>query len=147
MLTEKYLTSLCKSFYDFKYSLFKVIERLCKEEGLTAMQTMILFTLRSEGAMSVGTISGMFNITQSNASAMCKKLEKDGLICRARSKTDERTVMITLGEKGREALERMLVRGKPFGNALESIDPERLDTILEIMNDATAILGDLTKQI
>jgi DNA-binding MarR family transcriptional regulator len=145
MLNEKYLTSLCKAYYDFKYSLFKVIDSLCKDEGLTAMQTMMLFTLRSEGAMSVGTLSGMFNITQSNASALCKKLEKDGLITRTRSKTDERTVLITLQDGGNAAIDRMLTRGEPFGLALDNIPKERLDTILETLYDATKMLEHIRK--
>ncbi len=146
MLTEKYLTKMCKSYYDFKYSLFKVIECMCKVEGLTALQAMMLFMLRSEGELSVGKLSGLFNITQSNASAMCKKLEKDGLIERTRSKSDERTVLLTLSENGNELLARMLDRGKSFGDVLSDISQERLDLIVGTIDEATELLGNLLKE-
>jgi DNA-binding MarR family transcriptional regulator len=143
MPTVEYLTTLCKSYYDFKYSLFKVIDSLCKPEKLTGMQAMLLFMLRSEGAVSVGSLSSLLNITQSNASALCKKLEKDGLIARTRSKSDERTVLITLAENGNETLDRMLKRGAKISASLEEIPVGRLDTIVETLDEATALLTKL----
>jgi DNA-binding MarR family transcriptional regulator len=146
MLTTEYLTKLCKSYYDFKYSLFKVIDSLCKVEKLTAMQAMMLFMLKSEGAISVGSLSSLFNMTQSNASALCKKLEKDGLIERSRSKSDERTVLITLSEKGEQMLGRMLARGAGIGEAMDEIPRERLDTIIETLDDATHMLTNIIEK-
>lgn len=145
MLTADYLTDLCKSFYDFKYSLLKVIDSLCKAEGLTSMQAMMLFMLKSEGAISVGNLSGLLNMTQSNASALCKKLERDGMIVRTRSKLDERTVLITLSESGEEVLDRMLKRGAGINEAMKEIPQERLDTIIETLNEATHMLTAIMK--
>ena len=143
MITEKYLSELCKSYYDLKHSLFKMIEVMCKDEGLTVLQTMMLFMIRSEDSVSVGDLSGYFNITHSNASTMCKKLEKDGLLSRKRSHTDERTVLITITDKGSEMLERMLERGKDLTDSLGNVPVERLDFILSTMKEATALLSDI----
>ncbi len=143
MITEKYLSDLCKSYYDLKYSLFKVVEVMCKDEGLTVLQTMMLFLIRSEGSVSVGDLSNYFNITHSNASTLCKKLEKDELLTRKRSHADERTVMITVTEKGNQVLERMLERGKGFADSMKDIPQERLDFIITTMNEATGLLSKL----
>lgn len=145
MITEKYLSDLCKSYYDLKYSLFKVIEVMCKDEGLTVLQTMMLFFVRSEGSISVGDLSSYFNITHSNASTMCKKLEKDDLLARKRSHTDERTVLITVTEKGNDTLERMLERGKVFSGPLDEVPQERWDTILATIKEATDLLSKINR--
>ena len=144
MITENYLSSLCKSYYDLKYSLFKVIEHMCKEEGLTVLQTMMLFLIRSEGSLSVGDLSNYFNITHSNASTLCKKLEKDGLLCRTRSKKDERSVLISVTEQGSGMIERMLERGKIFASSLNDVPQERLDGIISTIDEATEILEKMT---
>ena len=143
MITEKYLSDLCKSYYDLKYSFFKIIEVMCKDEGLTVLQTMMLFLIRSEGSVSVGDLSNYFNITHSNASTLCKKLEKDELLVRKRSHTDERTVLITVTKKGSDMLERMLERGKVFADSVNDVPQERLDFILATMNEATELLSKL----
>lgn len=145
MPTQQYLTKLCKSFYEFKYALYKVIDSLCREEGITNMQAMMLFMIKSEKAISVGALSGIFNMTHSNASALCKKLERDGLVCRTRSKTDERTVLITLGERGEEVLSRMLKNGAGISDSLGEIPQDRLDTIIETLNEATHMLSNIVK--
>lgn len=146
MLTADYLTKLCKSFCDFKYSLMKVIDGLCKAEGLTNMQTMTLFMLKSEGSISVGALSSLLNMTQSNVSALCKKLEKDGLIERTRSKTDERTVNLSLSQKGEDTLMRMLDRGSLIGEKCSEIPQERLDMLVETMDEATHMLVSVMKK-
>ena len=145
MITEKYLSDLCKSYYDLKHSLFKLIEVMCKDEGLTVLQTMMLFMIRSEGSVSVGDLSSYFNITHSNASTMCKKLEKDGLLTRIRSRTDERTVMIAVTENGSETLERMLTRGKTLTDSLCNVPRERLDFIISTMNETTDLLSKIRR--
>ena len=145
MITENYLSSLCKSYYDLKYSLFKVIEHMCREEGLTVLQTMMLFLIRSEGNLSVGDLSNYFNITHSNASTLCKKLEKDGLLCRTRSKKDERSVLISVTEQGTDMIERMLERGKSIASSLNDIPQERLDGIVSTIDEATEMLKKMTK--
>ena len=140
MIDEKYLSDLCKSYYDLKHSFFKIIEVMCKDEGLTVLQTMMLFMIRTEGSVSVGDLSNYFNITHSNASTLCKKLEKDDLLSRKRSHTDERTVLITVTEKGNDALERMLERGKVLAGAMKDVPRERLDFILSTINEANELL-------
>ncbi len=143
MLTEKYLARLCKSYYDFKAALFRVIDSMCKPEGLTSMQTLMLFLLKSEARTTVGDLGAHFNITQSNASAMCKKLEKDGLIKRTRSKADERTVLLTLTEEGEASIERMLERGKRFAEELSELPQEQLDVTVATLDEATELLNKL----
>ena len=147
MITEKYLSELCKSYYDLKYSFYKIIEVMCKDEGLTVLQTMMLFLIRSEGSVSVGDLSNYFNITHSNASTLCKKLEKDELLSRKRSRTDERTVLITVTEKGSDMLDRMLERGKAFAGSINDVPQERLDFILSTMKEASALLSKIRPDV
>ena len=143
MMTEKYLSELCKSYYDLKYSFYQLISVMCKDDGLTVLQSMTLFLIRSEDSVTIGDLSRYFNITHSNASSMCKKLEKDGLILRRRSVTDERSVILSLSEEGTAVLERMLKRGKVLTDPLSDIPQERLDRVLTTIREATALISDM----
>ena len=146
MIDEKYLSDLCRKYYDLKYLFIRLAEVMCKEEGLTVLQAMMLFLIRSEGSVSVGELSGYLNITHSNSSTLCKKLEKDGLLSRKRSAADERTVMITVTEQGCEMIERMLERCRLLHDPANEIPEERLASVLSTMNEAAGLLSELRPQ-
>lgn len=140
MITENYLSQLCKSYYDFKNVFFNIIEDICKPEGLTVMQALLLFMVHTQKNLSVGEISNHFNITHSNASTMCKRLEQDGFVSRSRSRRDERIVIITATDKCKAVMKRMFERGKPLIDALEDVPDEKLMNIIESLHDSAATL-------
>ena len=145
MMTEKYLSELCKSYYDLKFSFIQLISVMCKDEGLTVLQSMTLLLISSEESVTIGDLSRYFNITHSNASSMCKKLEKEGLILRRRSAADERSVILSLSEDGTDVLDRMLKRGKVLADSLDDIPQDRLDHILTTMREATALISGIER--
>lgn len=79
-----------------------IIYPICDKCGLTMLQVRILVELCADEAHTIGSLGASMNIAGANMSAMCKKLEKMGLLKRYRDKNDERVVKVALTEKGND---------------------------------------------
>lgn len=73
-----------------------------ENHGLTMLQTRIIMELHQCGAHSVGSLADSTCVAGANISAMCKKLEGQGLVERVRNKEDERVVLVALTKQGKE---------------------------------------------
>lgn len=72
--------------------------------GLTMMQIRILLELCHCGPHTVGSLADKTCIAGTNISAMCKKLEAQGLVERVRNKEDERVVRVALTRAGQDTI-------------------------------------------
>nr|WP_320026276.1 MarR family transcriptional regulator [uncultured Acetobacterium sp.] len=72
--------------------------------GLTGPQISILLLLDRKGAMKISTIADELDMIQSNASNICSRLEKAGLIARDRLKEDQRVVNIQLTDAAQDKM-------------------------------------------
>jgi len=79
-------------------------KHLSKTTGLTAPQIILLKTIRDEGEMTIGGLAGIINLSQATVTTIMDRLEKRGLVERARSKTDKRKVYALLTDSGHEVL-------------------------------------------
>lgn len=75
---------------------------LVEEYGLTMMQARILMELYNCENHTIGSLAESTCAAGANISAMCKKLEGQGLLERVRYKKDERVVKVVLTEEGKE---------------------------------------------
>ena len=80
------------------------ITSLSDRYGLTSLQVRILVEIREQGAHTIGTLASRLNMAGTNISTMCKKLEKEGFLERARNPEDERVVKVVLSEQGMAAV-------------------------------------------
>ena len=69
--------------------------------GLTGPQISILLLLDKKGPMKISDIADELGMIHSNASNICSRLEKAGLILRDRLKDDQRVVNIELTKNAR----------------------------------------------
>lgn len=72
--------------------------------GLTMMQLRILLELCQCGSHTVGSLADRTCIAGTNISAMCKKLEAEGLLERVRNRQDERVVLVALTRLGEDTV-------------------------------------------
>ncbi len=68
-------------------------------QGLTVLQLRLLMEIAHKGPQTVGGAAESLGLAGANASILCKKLEKAGLLSRTRDAGDERVVRIELTEK------------------------------------------------
>lgn len=73
--------------------------------NLDLYSSRIIVALAEMEAMKVGELVDLMALPQSTMSHQLKRLEKDGYVLRTRSDTDNRTVVITLTEKGKSVAE------------------------------------------
>lgn len=70
------------------------------ELGLTYPQYLVMVLLWQEGVTSVGGLGARLGLESSTLSPLLKRLENAGLVGRARSASDERSVMVSLTPAG-----------------------------------------------
>lgn len=75
--------------------------------GITMTQMRILVELKHCGECTVGELGMAIGSAPGNSSAMCKTLEKKGLVSRTRSPEDERIVLISMTDRGRSLLQQI----------------------------------------
>jgi DNA-binding MarR family transcriptional regulator len=68
--------------------------------GLTGPQLWALKTLARSGPLTIGELAGQLIVHQSSTSLLVRRLERRGLVRRARLKDDRRFVRIELTERG-----------------------------------------------
>lgn len=76
---------------------------------VTITQHRLLVLLATGGAQNVGALAEQLEVNASNASRLCDRLQKLGLIARDRSASDGRAVDVSLTAAGRELLETVRI--------------------------------------
>ena len=77
-----------------------------KDLGLTYTQYITFLVLWEKDGISVSEIGSRLMLDNGTLSPMLKKMEQEGYIERNRSREDDRVVIITLTEQGRDLQER-----------------------------------------
>lgn len=73
---------------------------ICEEQGVTMLQSRILLELHLHEIHTIGSLANGIYVAETNVSAMCKKLERHGLLQRFRDSQDERVVKVRLTDQG-----------------------------------------------
>jgi len=122
-----------------------VLSPICHHNGLTLLQARILMALNMHEILTIGSLSCCICMAEANVSAMCKKLENEGLLQRFRDQDDERVVKVTLSGRGKivvSAIDRELheIATAALEEAAEIIDIlqglQKLNRLLQRMSFA-----------
>jgi DNA-binding MarR family transcriptional regulator len=73
--------------------------------GVTMVQHRVLVSLSEEGTLSVTEIAQRLGVDQSNASRLCARLERLGLLARTRARHDGRAVDVVLTPAGQHQVD------------------------------------------
>lgn len=116
------------------YSVSRLITRAYKpyleKLGLTYPQYLVLLVLWEENNLSVNKIGQKLLLNTNTLSPLIKRMEKNKLLTRTRSKDDERTVLVSLTEKGLSLKEKASPIPQDLLNTLLNDDVELSDVIL-----------------
>ena len=78
----------------------RIYQPLLEDLGITYPQYLILMVLWEEESASVTELGNKLMLSSNTLTPLLKRMEKNGILKRARSKKDERKVLVTLTEKG-----------------------------------------------
>ena len=97
---------LCFPLYVAARNVTSLYTPWLKPLGLTYTQYITLLVLWEKDGVSVSEIGNKLMLDNGTLSPMLKKMEQSGYIERNRSREDDRVVIITLTQKGRELQEQ-----------------------------------------
>jgi MarR family transcriptional regulator, organic hydroperoxide resistance regulator len=113
-----------------------VYRPLLEPMGLTHPQYLVMLALWQHQPLSVRELSRLLQLDPGTLSPLLKRLETSGLVVRGRDKNDERTLAVTLTDKGR------LLR-----DDAEKIPPAVVDKLGMDLEELRALHASLTRVI
>ncbi|WP_339715003.1 MarR family transcriptional regulator [Cyclobacterium amurskyense] len=115
---------ICFPFYSVSRLITKAYKPFLSQLGLTYPQYLVLMVLWEADGISVNQIKEKLLLDNNTLSPLLKRIEAMGLIKRLRSTTDERSVIVSLTEKG----EKLKVQALPIpGKMLESLSTDGIE--------------------
>jgi DNA-binding MarR family transcriptional regulator len=92
---------LCFPIYSVSRLITQAYKPYLNELNLTYPQYLVMLVLWEQDEVSVNYITKRLMLNTNTVSPLLKRMEQQKLIERSRSKTDERTVLVTLTKKGK----------------------------------------------
>lgn len=92
----------CFALYSTNLALHKLYRHLLTPINLTYPQYLVMLVLWEQDDVTVSEIGERLFLDSATLTPLLKRLESAGFIGRQRSRQDERQVVITLSESGRE---------------------------------------------
>jgi len=116
------------------YSVSRLITRAYKpyleKLDLTYPQYLVLLVLWEENQLSVNSIGQKLLLNTNTLSPLIKRMEKNDLLKRTRSKEDERTVLVSLTKKAQDIKQEAASIPQNLLNTLTKDNVEISDVIL-----------------
>jgi len=132
-----------RSLWNLNHALEVTSSDMLRTIGVTAQQRMVLRIVGHVGRLTAGQLSAVLHVYPGTLSATLARLERRGLVMRAREADDARRVVVSLTPAGAALLATSegLVESAAAA-ALERAGPESTDHTLQTLTLLTAILGE-----
>jgi DNA-binding MarR family transcriptional regulator len=116
-------------------SLRDPIAATCAQLDLSAAQVHVLLSLGHDGPLAMGEVARRVAVTEKTVTGLVDRLERDGLVRRARDETDRRMIRARLTPRGivlsRRVDEEVLDKLTWLMTRLEAADRRHLFRIVE----------------
>jgi DNA-binding MarR family transcriptional regulator len=126
---------VCFALYTASRAATSVYRPLLERLGLTYPQYLVMLVLWEQRSSTVKELSALLQLDSGTLSPLLKRMDAHGLVRRQRRLDDERSVEITLTDKGKA------LRAKA-----RSV-PDRLTNALDMPSDEVAALRELLHRI
>ena len=130
--TLKLENQLCFPLYAAARSVTSLYTPLLKPLGLTYTQYIVFLVLWEKDNIPVGEICEKLMLDNGTVSPLLKKMEQAGYIVRSRSREDDRVVMITLTEQGRQLKEKAKEIPVKVGSCID-LPPEKAQKLYTLL--------------
>ena len=112
----------------------RITKELARRAELTGPQLTVMKMLEQIGDLSLSELSERIRAQNSTVTGIIDRMEREGLVCRERSKSDRRVVYIRLTEKGAKLAREIRVEPlEIFRSALTSLTQADLRDLLRIL--------------
>ena len=126
---------LCFPMYACAKEIVRRYTPLLEPFGLTYTQYIVMMVLWEHKTITVRDLGRLLFLDSGTLTPMLKKMERNGWLCRTRSKEDERMVVISITDAGEALQERVAEVPVKMAQCvkLESEDAVQLYTLLNKM--------------
>ncbi|WP_174505153.1 MarR family winged helix-turn-helix transcriptional regulator [Streptacidiphilus carbonis] len=128
---------LCFALYAASRAVTNRYRPLLEALGLTYPQYLVLLVLWEHGTVPIKDIGGALQLDYGTLTPLIKRLETAGLVRRERRPEDERTVLVTLTEQGRDLRERARSVPGDIGDAM-GLTTSQFDQARQLLRLLTA---------
>ena len=134
---------LCFRLYTASRLLTQAYHPLLAGHGLTYPQYLVLLVLWEKDAQPVNDIAKRLHLETNTVTPLLQRMEKEGIITRARGKKDARQTIVSLTRKGRNL--QNTLSNVPFAvagaAACTSVTPYTLPELYRMLDDIIEKLG------
>ena len=121
--TLKLENQLCFRLYSASKEIVRRYKPFLDPLGLTYTQYIVMMVLWSQESVSVKELGSRLRLESSTLTPLLKKLEAAGYVTRERSREDERVLVVSLTDEGRDLHDRAMDVPLCMVDAL-GIDPQ-----------------------
>jgi MarR family transcriptional regulator, organic hydroperoxide resistance regulator len=122
---------LCFAVYSAAHAFNRAYKPLLDTLGLTYPQYLVMMVLWDRNGQTVKEIGARLDLDSGTLSPLLKRLEKMGMIIRTRDENDERQVVVTLTDKGKNARKDAQAHVAPTIGSLVSCGVDDLTQLRE----------------
>lgn len=128
----KLSNQLCFPLYAAARSVTNLYTPYLKPLGLTYTQYIVFLVLWEKKSVTVGELCDTLMLDNGTLTPLLKKMQTAGYIDRHRSENDDRVVVISLTESGKDL--QLLAKDIPLnvGNCIE-LTPEKAQTLYKLL--------------
>jgi DNA-binding MarR family transcriptional regulator len=99
--------------------------------------------ISTRGAMNLAAVAEGLQVSPSNASRICDRLIKAGMIDRRDDPTDRRNLVLTLTKAGQTLIDRVIAhRRNAIRRILRKIPDEQRDRLAGVLDDFATAAGE-----
>jgi DNA-binding MarR family transcriptional regulator len=125
----------------------RITKEVARRVELTGPQLTVLKVLESVGDLSLSELSERIRAQNSTVTGIIDRMEREGLVVRARSTEDRRVVNIRLTEKGAKIARGIAVEPiEIFRAALQSLSASEMQELLKILTKIAARVKAIVKR-
>lgn len=132
--TMKLDNQLCFPLYAAARNVTGLYTPHLRPLGLTYTQYITLLVLWEKDGISVSEIGNRLMLDNGTLSPMLKKMQQAGYIVRERSKDDDRFVIISLTQKGRDLKEEAKEIPEKVGSCID-LPVEKAEQLRDLLNE------------
>lgn len=128
---------LCFRLYTASRLLTQAYHPLLSEHGLTYPQYLVLLVLWEKDAQPVNDIAKRLYLETNTVTPLLQRMEKQGILTRAKGEKDARQIIVTLTRKGKELQKKLSCVPQTVGNAVmcDSVNPETAPELFRMLDD------------
>jgi DNA-binding MarR family transcriptional regulator len=121
---------ICFPIYSVSRLITKAYKPFLEKMGLTYPQYLVLLVLWEKDGVSINHIGEKLMLNTNTLSPLIKRMEKMELLQRNRADKDERSVVVTLTQKGKELKNKAIPVPEKLLDTLLTDDLELSDVLL-----------------